>query len=41
MTIKITPKCWAAFVARVILGLIFLAAGFWKVFSLGAIEHAP
>ncbi len=39
MTI-ITPKSWAAFVARVILGLIFFAAGFWKVFSLGAIEHA-
>ena len=36
----ITPKSWAAFVARVILGLIFLAAGFWKVFLLGAVEHA-
>ena len=36
----ITPKSWAAFVARVILGLIFLAAGFWKVFFLGAVEHA-
>ena len=40
MTTKITPKCWAAFVARVILGLIFFAAGFWKVFALGAVEHA-
>lgn len=40
MPTKITPKCWAAFVARVILGLIFLAAGFWKVFSLGAVDHA-
>lgn len=39
MTI-ITPTSWAAFVARVVLGLIFFAAGFWKVFSLGAIEHA-
>ena len=35
-----TPKCWAVFVARVILGLIFFAAGFWKVFQLGAVEHA-
>ena len=40
MTTKIAPKCWAAFVPRVILGLIFLAAGLWKVFSLGAVEHA-
>ena len=40
MTTKITPKCWAAVVTRVILGLIFFAAGFWKVFSLGAVEHA-
>lgn len=40
MSTKIAPKCWAAFVPRVILGLIFLAAGFWKVFSLGAVEHA-
>lgn len=29
-----TPKCWAVFVARLILGLIFFAAGFWKVFRL-------
>lgn len=34
------PKCWAVFVARVILGLIFLMAGIWKVFELGAVEHA-
>ncbi len=40
MTNTITPKSWAAFVARVILGLIFFAAGFWKVFRLGAVEHA-
>jgi len=25
---------------RLILGLIFLMAGFWKVFSLGPLEHA-
>ena len=36
----ITPKSWAVFLARVILGLIFFAAGFWKVFRLGAVEHA-
>ncbi|MDE2783125.1 MAG: DoxX family membrane protein [Gemmatimonadota bacterium] len=36
----ITPGSWAVFVARVILGLIFFAAGFWKVFRLGAVEHA-
>ena len=34
------PRCWAVFVARVILGLIFLMAGIWKVFELGAVEHA-
>ena len=34
------PKSWAAFVARVILGLIFLIAGIWKVFTFGAVEHA-
>ncbi len=36
----ITPRSWAVFVARVILGLVFFAAGFWKVFRLGAVEHA-
>ena len=36
----IAPKCWAVFVARVILGLIFSMAGLWKVFELGAIQHA-
>ena len=36
----IAPKSWAVFVARVILGLIFLMAGIWKVFTLGAVEHA-
>lgn len=35
-----TPKSWAAFVARTILGLIFFMAGFWKVFELGALQHA-
>ena len=36
----IAPKCWAVFVARVILGLIFFMSGVWKVFTLGAVEHA-
>ena len=36
----ITPRTWAAFVARTILGLIFFMAGFWKVFELGALQHA-
>ncbi|WP_419161346.1 DoxX family protein [Candidatus Palauibacter sp.] len=36
----ITPRSWAAFVARTILGLIFFMAGFWKVFELGALRHA-
>ena len=40
MKTLITPRSWAVFLARVILGLIFFAAGFWKVFRLGAVEHA-
>lgn len=40
MQTTITPKSWAVFLARTILGLIFFAAGFWKVFRLGAVEHA-
>lgn len=34
------PRTLAAFVARVILGLIFFMAGWWKVFTLGALQHA-
>ena len=30
----------AAFVTRVVIGLVFFIAGWWKVFSLGATEHA-
>ena len=33
-------RSWAILIARVILGLIFFMAGFWKVFTLGPIEHA-
>ena len=36
----LAPRSWAAFVARTILGLIFFMAGFWKVFELGAVQHA-
>ncbi len=35
-----TSRSWAAFVARVVLGFIFLMAGMWKVFGLGAAAHA-
>lgn len=31
---------WAILFARLILGLMFLMAGIWKVFSFGALEHA-
>jgi uncharacterized membrane protein YphA (DoxX/SURF4 family) len=30
----------AIFFARVVLGLIFFMAGFWKVFQLGPVQHA-
>ena len=35
-----TNRGWALLLARLILGLIFFMAGFWKVFSLGPVEHA-
>jgi uncharacterized membrane protein YphA (DoxX/SURF4 family) len=31
---------WAVLFARLVLGLIFFIAGFWKVFQLGPLEHA-
>jgi uncharacterized membrane protein YphA (DoxX/SURF4 family) len=31
---------WAIFFVRWVLGLIFLMAGWWKVFELGPLEHA-
>ena len=31
---------WALLFARLVLGLIFFMAGFWKVFQLGPLEHA-
>lgn len=33
-------RAWALLFARLVLGLIFLMAGVWKVFQLGALEHA-
>ena len=33
-------RTWALLFARLVLGLIFFMAGFWKVFQLGPLEHA-
>ena len=33
-------RAWALLLARWLLGLIFVMAGFWKVFTLGPLEHA-
>lgn len=33
-------RSWALLFARLVLGLIFFMAGFWKTFQLGPIEHA-
>jgi len=35
-----TNRSWAILFARLVLGFIFFMAGFWKVFTLGALEHA-
>jgi uncharacterized membrane protein YphA (DoxX/SURF4 family) len=35
-----TGRAYAIFLARVILGFIFLMAGVWKVFQLGPLQHA-
>ncbi len=37
---RIHNRAWAILIARLILGLIFFMAGFWKVFQLGPAEHA-
>ena len=37
---KSLHRAWALFFARLVLGLIFFMAGFWKVFQLGPLEHA-
>jgi thiosulfate dehydrogenase (quinone) large subunit len=33
-------RAWAVLFARLVLGLIFFMAGFWKVFKLGPLNHA-
>jgi uncharacterized membrane protein YphA (DoxX/SURF4 family) len=33
-------RSWAVLFARLVLGLIFFMAGFWKIFQLGPLEHA-
>src|SRR2546421_4832265 len=45
MNIQLKPgnfpgRPWALLFARLVLGLIFFMAGFWKVFQLGPLEHA-
>ncbi len=35
-----TAQVAARFICRWILGLLFIMAGWWKVFELGALEHA-
>ncbi|MGF1670630.1 MAG: DoxX family protein [Balneolaceae bacterium] len=34
------PASWALFFARIILGLLFLMTGWFKVFGMGAMAHA-
>ena len=36
----VTDRAWAILLARLVLGLIFFMAGFWKVFTLGPLGHA-
>ena len=33
-------RSWALLFARLVVGLIFIMAGVWKVFQLGPLEHA-
>src|SRR6478752_3337576 len=35
-----SQRSWAVLFARLVLGLIFFMAGFWKTFQLGPLEHA-
>ena len=35
-----TDRAWAIFVARTILGIVFLVAGVYKTFMWGPLEHA-
>ena len=37
---RVSGRGWALLFARLVLGLIFFMAGFWKVFQLGPLQHA-
>ena len=37
---RVSSRGWALLFARLVLGLIFFMAGFWKVFQLGPLQHA-
>ena len=37
---RVKGRSWALLFARLVLGLIFFMAGFWKVFQLGPLQHA-
>src|SRR5258708_552414 len=37
---RVSDRVWALLFARLVLGLIFFMAGFWKVFQLGPLQHA-
>jgi uncharacterized membrane protein YphA (DoxX/SURF4 family) len=37
---RVSNRSWALLFARLVLGLIFFMAGFWKVFQLGPLQHA-
>lgn len=37
---KVHNRTWAILIARIMLGLIFFMAGFWKVFTFGPVQHA-
>ena len=37
---RVSGCSWALLFARLVLGLIFFMAGFWKVFQLGPLQHA-
>src|SRR5260370_4027086 len=37
---RVNGGSWALLFARLVLGLMFFMAGFWKVFQLGPLQHA-
>jgi len=36
----LTARSWSVFFARVILGLLFLMSGWFKIFEMGVVNHA-